>query len=80
MSEEGGLGEGLVSREHAWLRVDGLLCYLRDGGSTHGVRVRVRVRVRVCYLRDGGSTHGAKRATRTHLRQTDRQTQRRTDR
>ena len=25
-----------VAREHAWLRVEGLLCYLKHGGSTHG--------------------------------------------
>ena len=43
VSEEG-VDEG-VSCEHAWLRVEGLLCYLRDGGSTHGAKSATRTRL-----------------------------------
>ena len=43
VSEEG-VDEG-VSCEHAWLRVEGLLCYLRDGGSTHGAQSATRTRL-----------------------------------
>ena len=39
-----------VAREHAWLRVEGLLCYLRDGSSTFGAKSAARTHLRPVQL------------------------------